>query len=439
MMSNDVAIQVQGVGKKYCRSLKQTLVYGVRDVARDVFGITPASSELRRDEFWALNDVSFEVKRGECLGVIGANGAGKSTLLKLLNGVILPDKGKIRVRGKVGGLLELGAGFHPMLTGRENIHLSGAILGLRKEQINDKFDAIIDFAGLKDFIDSPVKYYSSGMYVRLGFAVAVHTNPDILLIDEALAVGDVLFQTKCFAKVREFKENGTIIILVTHSLGLVTTHCSRALLVNHGRLLFDQSPKTVVGQYNRLVATHGRLPSTTSLGVPERTVRNLPSKEIEWNDCFRMNPNEDRYGSRRAEILEAGIFDLDDSPAQVLERNNAYLIKVKVRHNESMPAAIVAYAISDANGQVLCGTNTLYQRVDMGQMQTNATVVVVFRHIARLNPGEYLLSLGCGAWVDGDYLVYDRRIDYFTFQIVGDSPRVGLFDPECTVEWKPAR
>ena len=145
-MTNDVAIHVQGVGKKFCRSLKRTLVYGVQDVARDVFGIAPQSSELRRDEFWALNDVSFEVKRGECLGLIGANGAGKSTLLKLLNGVILPDKGTIRVHGRVGALLELGAGFHPMLTGRENIHLNGAILGLSKKEIDEKFDAIVDFA-----------------------------------------------------------------------------------------------------------------------------------------------------------------------------------------------------------------------------------------------------------------------------------------------------
>ena len=178
-MPNDVIISAENVGKKFSRSLKRTLVYGVQDIARDVFGIAPQSVELRRDEFWALNDVSFEVKRGECLGLIGANGAGKSTLLKLLNGVILPDKGRIRVYGRIGALLELGAGFHPMLTGRENIHLSAAILGLSKKEIRDKFDSIADFANLGEFIDSPVKYYSSGMYVRLGFAVAISIDPDV--------------------------------------------------------------------------------------------------------------------------------------------------------------------------------------------------------------------------------------------------------------------
>ena len=179
-MTNDVAIRVQGVGKKYCRSLRRTLVYGVQDVTRDLFGITSEPTALRHDEFWALNDVSFEVKRGECLGLIGANGAGKSTLLKLLNGIILPDKGTITVHGRVGGLLELGVGFHPTLTGRENIHLSGAVLGLSKKEMEKKFDEIVDFAGLWEFIDTPVKYYSSGMYVRLGFSVAIHSEPDNL-------------------------------------------------------------------------------------------------------------------------------------------------------------------------------------------------------------------------------------------------------------------
>jgi teichoic acid transport system ATP-binding protein len=435
-MSNNVIIALENVGKKFCRSLNRTIIYGIKDVTRDMLGFTHTSRELRRDEFWALTGVSFEVKRGECLALIGANGAGKSTLLKLLNGVILPDIGTIRVHGSVGGLLELGAGFHPMLSGRENIHLSGAIFGLSREETEEKFDAIVEFAELREFIDTPVKYYSSGMYVRLGFSVAVHAEPAILLVDEALAVGDVVFQAKCLAKFGEFKERGTTIVLVTHSLDLVTSHCSRALLLDKGRLVSDQPPKEVVRKYNRLVATKGRFPGMKRPNVTGRTVRDALAGQIEWSGLFRLNPNEDRYGSKQAEILEAGIFDRDNCPAQVLERNNEYLIKVKVRHNESMRAPVVAYTIRTADGQVLCGTNTLYQKVDMGHMRRDATVVVVFRHVARLNPGEYLLSVGCGTWVNGDYVVYDRRFDYLVFHIVGDSPRVGLFDPECTIEWE---
>ena len=408
----------------------------MRDVTRDIFGFTSASSELRRDEFWALKDVSFEVKRGECLGLIGPNGAGKSTLLKLLNGVILPDMGTIRMYGRVGGLLELGAGFHPTLSGRENIHLSGAILGLEKKEIDHKFDAIVEFAGLVDFIDSPVKYYSSGMYVRLGFAVAAHAEPDVLLIDEALAVGDVLFQTKCFAKLKEFKENGTTIVFVTHSLDLVRSHCNRALLLHKGQVLVNQSPKLVIDEYNRLTVTPREVPNKIHPHKISQTEGIVCSKESEWSALFRLNPHEDRYGSRKAEIPEGGIFDLNNLPVQVLEHNHEYLLKIRIRHNESMPAAIVAYTIRDATGQVLCGTNTFYENIDMGFMKKGATVVVVFRHKVRLNPGEYLLSLGCAGWDDGHYTVYDRRFDYMTFQIVGASPRVGLFDPGCTVEWK---
>ena len=434
-MTNDLAIQVQGVSKKYCRSLKRTLVYGVRDVARDVFGTTPASSELRRDEFWALDDVSFEIKRGECLGLIGANGAGKSTLLKLLNGVILPDKGTITAHGRVGGLLELGAGFHPMLSGRENIHLSGAILGLSKKEIEDKFGAIVEFSGLKDFIDSPVKYYSSGMYVRLGFAVAVHAKPDIFLVDEALAVGDVLFQAKCFAKLRDFKEKGATIIFVTHSLDLVTAHCSRAILLDKGMLASDGSPKSVIDRYNRLMSQRGGV-----IGEPtnnaKRAISQLSrSKRIEWHGLFCINPNEDRYGTKKAEILEAGIFTTDHQPAQTLQQNQEYLIKVKVQHHEDMPAGIVAHTIKDPKGTVLCGTNTLFQRMDMGLMGKNDVVVVTFRQRVRLNPGEYLLCFGVGAYEGGEYVVYDRRFDYLPFQVVGNEPRVGLFDGESAVEW----
>ena len=192
-MSTDTAIRVDGVSKKFCRSLRRTMLYGVRDVACDMLGLTGHLASLRPDEFWAVNDVSFEIKQGECVGLIGPNGAGKSTLLKLINGVTLPDRGSIRVRGRIGALLALGAGFHPMLTGRENIHLSCAILGLGKNETARKLDSIVDFSGLEEFIDTPVKQYSSGMYVRLGFAVAVSADPDILIIDESMAVGDALY------------------------------------------------------------------------------------------------------------------------------------------------------------------------------------------------------------------------------------------------------
>ena len=435
-MSSDTIISVEGVSKKFCRSLRRTMLYGVRDVARDVFGVSQISNGLRPDEFWALDNISFEVQSGECLGLIGPNGAGKSTLLKLLNGITLPDKGTIKVAGRVGALLELGAGFHPMLTGRENIHLNGAILGLGKEEIAEKFDAIVDFAGLQEFIDSPVKHYSSGMYVRLGFAIAAYADPDVLLIDEALAVGDIFFQSKCYAKLREFRDRGVTIIFVTHSLDLVTAHCSRAILLGKGNVIGNGTPKVVVDEYNKMI-TDGFSKNEVPLGN-RAVVANAssPSTDTEWNGLFSVNPNENRYGSRKAEILEAGIFSLDDTPVQVIERNREFIIKIKLRHNESMAAAVAAYSIKDAKGLVLCGTNTLYQKIDMGQVLSGAVVLIVFRQVTRLNAGHYLLSVGCGAWEMGQYIVYDRRFDYLPFQVVETCQRVGLFDPESEIEWK---
>ena len=181
-MDNDVVIKVENVSKKYCKSLKHSMLYGMSDIGRNVLGLKSRSERLRDNEFWALDDISFEVKRGETLGLIGPNGSGKTTLLKMLNGIFWPDKGKITIKGKVGALIAVGAGFHPLLTGRENIYINAAILGMSKREIDKKFDAIVDFADIGDFLDSPVKHYSSGMYVRLGFAVAVHCDPDILLV-----------------------------------------------------------------------------------------------------------------------------------------------------------------------------------------------------------------------------------------------------------------
>ncbi len=254
-MPRDVLINVENVSKKYCRSLEHTMLYGVYDVARDMFGLDNHSGQLRKNEFWAIDGVSFEVKRGECLGIIGPNGAGKSTLLKMLNGILLPDKGKITIHGQVGALIELGAGFHPMLTGRENVYVNGAILGLGRKEIDRKFDEIVAFAELEDFIDSPVKFYSSGMYVRLGFAVSAHLNPDVLLIDEVLAVGDVAFRLKCFNHVRSLMINGSAVILVTHSQNDIVRVCSRGIVLYHGKPLASESLTQAIRQYHELLQT----------------------------------------------------------------------------------------------------------------------------------------------------------------------------------------
>lgn len=232
-MSNDTLIQVESVSKKFCRSLKRSLWYGVQDIGTELMGRAKTPG-LRKDEFWAVDDINFELRRGECLGLIGHNGAGKSTLLKMLNGLIKPDKGRITMKGRVGALIELGTGFNPILTGRENIYNNGAVLGFTQKEINDKFDSIVDFAEIDEFLDTPVQNYSSGMKVRLGFAVAAHMEPDILLIDEVLAVGDLRFKLKSFNLIDQLVERCSV-IFVSHSMQNISRMCNQVLLLKNGR------------------------------------------------------------------------------------------------------------------------------------------------------------------------------------------------------------
>ncbi len=231
---SDVLIKAEGVSKKFCKSLKRSMLYGVQDIARSMVAMSSKTDELRSGEFWAVDNLSFELKRGECLGLIGPNGSGKSTLLKILNGIISPDKGRVEIRGRVGALIEIGAGFHPMLTGRENIYINGSILGFSKKEIDQKFDEIVEFAELGDFIDTPVKHYSSGMYVRLGFAVAAQMEPDVFLIDEVLAVGDVGFRAKCFNVIDKMSKKAAV-IFVSHAMPQVARICSGIIVIKGGK------------------------------------------------------------------------------------------------------------------------------------------------------------------------------------------------------------
>jgi lipopolysaccharide transport system ATP-binding protein len=247
-MSDEVLIKAEHVSKKFCRSLKRSLWYGLQDMASEVAGASDRHHSLRKDEFWAVDNVSFELRRGECLGLIGHNGAGKTTLLKMLNGLLKPDHGRIEMRGRVGALIALGAGFNPILTGRENIYVSASVLGLSKREIDVRLDEIIDFAGIGDFIDSPVQSYSSGMQVRLGFAVATTVSPDILILDEVLAVGDAAFRAKCYTRIGKLQRDAAV-IFVSHSMQQVSQICSLVLSLCKGEQRYFGSAKHGVSQY----------------------------------------------------------------------------------------------------------------------------------------------------------------------------------------------
>jgi len=284
---SDVVVSVDGVSKKFCRDLKRSLFYGVQDITTDLVGGRRKSEVLRPHEFWALNNVSFQLRRGEALGLVGANGAGKSTLLRIISGLIKPDSGSVKVRGRVAPLIALGAGFNPILTGRENIYANMSILGLSTQEIKEKFDDVVEFAEIHDAIDAPVQTYSSGMAARLGFACAIHIEPEILLIDEVLAVGDIKFKLKCHNRLAELKENGTAFILVSHNPYIVLNTCENAIYLNKGILSCSGETEIIINKYEKDLRLAGSEETPGVMVLPKKNKHKslgLDIREIFFRD-----------------------------------------------------------------------------------------------------------------------------------------------------------
>jgi len=298
-MDGNLAIKVEHVSKKYCRYIRRSMGYGIQDIGLNLLGMTTKSDRLRKDEFWAVDDVSFEVHRGETIGIMGRNGSGKSTILKMLNGIFMPDKGRIEISGRVGALIEIGAGFHPMLTGKANIYINGAILGMSKQEINRKFNDIVEFAGIGNFIDTPVKNYSSGMYVRLGFAVAVHSEPDILLVDEVLSVGDREFQAKCYRKMHELKKkNDVSIVLISHNEYTMREFTERCIVMNQGKVIYSNASEDAISFY-------------INKTIREREAAAQTDKYISKKDIIRDVTFSDRTGKKTDKIPTGGKLVID--------------------------------------------------------------------------------------------------------------------------------
>ncbi len=279
----EVLVKVDNLSKKFCRSLKRSLWYGMQDIGSEIIGRN-YNHDLRQDEFWSVKDVSFELRRGECLGLIGPNGAGKSTLLKMLNGIIKPDRGKIEICGRVAALIELGAGFNPILTGLENIYNNAAVLGFTKSEVDQQLDSIVDFAELKDFINTPVQNYSSGMKVRLGFAVAAHLYPDVMIIDEVLAVGDVGFKAKCLEYIGNMSKNAAV-ILVSHSMPMINRYCNKVVMLDRGKMFMcDESSKVIERYYSLFEQESARITCLPGNHLEEFTMLNSDNEIVEAID-----------------------------------------------------------------------------------------------------------------------------------------------------------
>lgn len=326
----ETLIKVEGLSKKFCRSLKKSLWYGMQDIGSELMGRRHGEDGvLRKDEFWAAKDINFELKRGECLGLIGHNGAGKTTLLRMLNGLIRPDQGRIEMRGKVGALIALGAGFNPILTGRENIYVNAAVLGMSKQYVDSKIDEIIDFAEIRDFINSPVQTYSSGMNVRLGFAVAaILIEPDILFLDEVLAVGDIGFAIKCLNTVRQLTNNSAV-VFVSHNMQQISRFCTRVMVMNHGHVLLDSpNPAEGIDQYYGLVKHKQQTSGTGEAEIisVELIVNNQNVKSLEpaiphgaeIGVRIKLHINSNRSGAN----MQIYIMDQVMNPVVCLPVNN---------------------------------------------------------------------------------------------------------------------
>lgn len=316
-MSPEYVIRVDHLYKKFCKDLRQSMIYGVQDIFKDWVGVYSDRGVLRPSEAWALEDISFELKRGETIGIIGKNGAGKSTLLRLLNGIYPPDKGRIEVRGRIAAMIALGAGFHPHLTGRENIFLSGSVLGMSKREVQSKLDLIIDFADIEEFIDAPVASYSSGMYVRLGFAIATHAPIEILLADEVLAVGDLTFKVKSFNRIGELRKQGVSTLLVSHDMAQVSMFCNQVLLMDHGQVQY-------LGEVEKGVELYLRdfLYGLDSSGVIEKPVMGNEDFVVH-NVRFNPDMQDDQVYMERGGTLEilidySAMRDLSDIAVNIL-------------------------------------------------------------------------------------------------------------------------
>jgi lipopolysaccharide transport system ATP-binding protein len=351
--TNEVLVRVNGVSKKFCRDLKKSLWYGVKDVAAELFPFgkqkseirdrrsdssassssPPSDSGLRPGEFWANKDISFELRRGQCLGLIGHNGAGKTTLLKMLNGLIKPDEGTIEMRGRVGALIALGAGFNPILTGRENIYVNGSILGLTKEEIDTKIEDIIEFAEIEDFIDSPVQSYSSGMNVRLGFAVASSLEPDVLIIDEALAVGDVQFKTKCYNRLAGFRSK-TAMILVSHQKSDLSRVCDYGLVLDKGVASSLKSLSEAFVDYDNITLLKSSKSNDFSIdGISVNDIK-LETNSISWGDnlAIMVNIVSEQFIARahcRVSILDSAM----NCVAEYNSINHSEIFEIKFGNN----------------------------------------------------------------------------------------------------------
>ena len=396
-------------------------------------------------KFYALNNISFNVGKGETVGIIGTNGSGKSTILKIITGVLSPTDGSVEVEGTISALLELGAGFNSDYTGIENIYMNGTMMGFSRKEMDGKLQDILDFADIGDFVYQPVKTYSSGMFVRLAFALAINVEPEILIVDEALSVGDVFFQSKCYRRMEEIREKGTTILMVTHDMGSIIKYCDRVVLLNKGNFVAQGEPGHMVDLYKKILANQmdsleEELEEMNDFSG-EREQGHQKDKahghtEGLMKERLTINANRTEYGDGRAEIYDLGLFDQRGNLTNLLLKGENFTIKEKIRFNARLESPIFTYTIKDKKGTDLSGTNTMYEGADIRPVGPGDAYEVSFTQKMTLQGGEYLLSMSCTGFEMGEHVVYHRLYDVANITVISNKNTVGVYDMESAVEAK---
>lgn len=391
----------------------------------------------KHDTFTAMEDFNLELKKGEILGILGRNGAGKSTLLKMITGVVNPTSGSIKIKGKVSSLLELGTAFNPELTGYENIYQHGQIMGLTVEEVKAKEQEIIDFADIGEHLSQPVKTYSSGMFARLAFACAINVDPDVLIVDEVLSVGDMAFQLKCFKKFEQFKKKGKTILFVTHSISDVLNNCNRTIILQHGKKIFDGGVKEGVEEYKKLITKMKDDEGQKGKNKITKEVIDALSEKSEWKKHFSINPDMVTYGNNQATIFDYGIFDKDSRPLPVVDNDEYVDIKMKVQFNEDVEEPFASVTIKDFHGKEMCGNNTNFLNISTGNCKKGEEYIFDFKQKLRLAPGKYTLSISCNRFNEnGELVIMHRNYDALIFEVTSQIKLVGCFNMEPKVEIK---
>lgn len=464
---SDIAISVKDVTKLYKLYDKPS------DRLKESLGL---SRKKKFNEHYALNNLSFDIKKGECVGIIGTNGAGKSTILKIITGVLSPTSGEVEIDGRISALLELGAGFNMEYTGIENVYLNGTMIGFSKEEIDAKLDDILAFADIGDYVNQPVKMYSSGMFVRLAFAVAINIEPEILIVDEALSVGDVFFQAKCFKKFEEFKKQGKTILFVSHDLSSISKYCDRVVLLNKGHKVDEGIPKDMISIFKRLLVGKYNDPyestnenmdiidaiedsknasgknksgnnATGKISSGDNSTGKNPSGDNEsgsntsnenasdaddknlWKSNYKINPDLDEYGDGTAYIMDFAVVDNEGNITNSILKGTDFKIKSKVKFFKDIDDPIFTFTFKDIHGTAITGTNTMYEKVNiMGGAKNGETYVATFEQTMNLQGGEYLLSISCTGYADGEFKVYNRLYDVISITVISDQDTVGFYD-----------